>query len=83
MQTDSPCKGMAAPGGPSPPVVSRELVESSLGQEELLVFPLWKSKCVLALMSVEKFRDRVPAYFKGVNQRLKIMFSFFFFLFSF
>lgn len=31
MQTDSPCKGMAAPGGPSPPVVSRELVESSLG----------------------------------------------------
>lgn len=68
MQTDSPCKGMAVPGGPSPPVVSRELVESSLGQEELLVFPLCKRKCVLALMSVEKFCDRVPAYFKGINQ---------------
>lgn len=39
MQTDSPCEGMAAPGGRSPPVVSREPVESSLGQQELLIFP--------------------------------------------
>ena len=71
MQTDSPRKGMALPGGPSPPVVSREPVESSLGQEELLIFPLWKSKCVLALMSVQKFCDSVPVYFKGVDQGRK------------
>lgn len=68
MQTDSPCEGMAVPGGPSPPLVSREPAESSLGQGEPIVFPLWKTKCMLALMSVEKLWDSVPVYLKGVEQ---------------
>lgn len=79
MQTDRPCKGMAAPGGPSPPVVSREPVESSLAQEELIILPLWKNKCVLALMSLEKSCDSVPVYFKRHRSGLKVIFAFFFF----
>jgi len=68
MQDESPYEEMAAPGGPLAPVAAREPGESSLGQGELLLFPLWKSECVLALMDAEKFRDSVAVYFKGTDR---------------